>query len=240
MFAAAPAPASGLSPAEMQSLLTTPRLENKIFWPTLAAISVLLAVRNRLVLLDLLGLPTSSVSSHILRLLEQASCGLLNRNLVSLDFSQAMIIISIVLPAMLADRTADMMRGVFLCFAFALIVNVFVVLGQTPDNRLYWRDIGYPGYFTFKGILGECAAIAFLLSLHEMLYPGWRRVLGVIVIVIATWLMFVSQSKGSLGFAILAPLLAALTLFIARKMRFPRRPFYCPYQFATTYCLDYT
>ena len=45
---------------------------------------------------------------------------------------EVMIVTSIVLPAMLADRTADMMRGVFLCFAFASILNVFVVLGQTP------------------------------------------------------------------------------------------------------------
>jgi exopolysaccharide production protein ExoQ len=132
---------------------------------------------------------------------------------------QAMIVTSIVLPAMLADRTADMMRGVFLCFAFASILNVFVVLGQTPIIDYTGESIGYPGYFPFKGILGECAAIAFLLSLHEMLYPGQRRVLGAIVVVIATWLMFVSQSKGSLGMAIIAPLLAALTLFIARKMR---------------------
>ena len=39
----------------------------------------------------------------------------------SLDIlQQVMIVTSIVLPAMLAARTVDMMRGLFLCFAFAL------------------------------------------------------------------------------------------------------------------------
>ena len=79
--------------------------------------------------------------------------------------------------------------------------------------------IGYPGYFSFKGILGECAAITFLLSLHEMLYPGLRRVVGIIVAVIAISLIFPSYSKGSLGVAIIAPLLALLTLIVGRKMR---------------------
>ena len=49
---------------------------------------------------------------------------------------QVMIVTSIVLPAMLAARTADMMRGLFLCFAFASILNVFFVLGS-PQYRQY-------------------------------------------------------------------------------------------------------
>ena len=40
---------------------------------------------------------------------------------------QVMIITSVVLPAMLAGRTADMTRALFLCFSFALILNCFFV-----------------------------------------------------------------------------------------------------------------
>jgi hypothetical protein len=36
---------------------------------------------------------------------------------------QVMILTSIVLPGMLAVRTADLMRGLFLCFAFAAILK---------------------------------------------------------------------------------------------------------------------
>jgi len=197
MFAAAPALSSdprgrGLSPAEAMNLLTTPHPENKIFWPALAAISVLLAVRYR----SRLVWPPHII--WLLALLAFAGASVLwaVRPEVSLSrfVAQAMIVTSIVLPAMLADRTADMMRGVYLCFAFASVLNVFVVLGQTPIIDYSGQSIGYPGYFSFKGVLGEFAAIAFLLSLHEMLYPGHRRVLGAIVVVIATWLMLVSMS----------------------------------------------
>ena len=79
--------------------------------------------------------------------------------------------------------------------------------------------IGYPGYFTFKGMLGEFAAFAFLLSLYEMFHPGWRRVFGFIIVVTSIYLVIVSESKGSLGCAVLAAILATLVLFVGKKMR---------------------
>jgi O-antigen ligase len=209
-------PRTGVSLAEKLQSLMAPRLENKIFWPTLAAITLVLVVRNW---------SRITVPPHIKWLfayLALAGTSVLWAFNPDISFTrfvqQAMIVTSIVLPALLAIRTADMIRGVFLCFAFALILNVFFTLNQTPII-LEKESIGYPGYFTFKGLLGECAAIAFLLSLHEMLYPGWRRTLGIIVAGIAPYLMIVSQSKGSLGLALLAPSLAGLVLIITRVTR---------------------
>ena len=113
-----------------------------------------------------------------------------------------MIVISIVLPAMLAARTSDMMRGLFLCFAFAAILNVFFVLGNYADPRKVC-DLGLSRIFRGQELSGRFAAVAFLLSLHEVLYPGLRRVFGIIVVVIAISLLFLSNSKTSLGLAFL-------------------------------------
>src|SRR5262249_54068644 len=91
---------------------------------------------------------------------------------------QVMVLTSMVLPAMLAARTVDLMRAVFLCFAVSCILNVFFVLGGSPIIVEYGSvnvNIGYPGYFTGKNYLGECAAMALIMSVHEMLYPGFRR-----------------------------------------------------------------
>jgi O-antigen ligase len=202
--------------AKVQNLMT-PRPENKIVWPALAAIAVVLAIRNW----SRLTLPP-----HIKYLFAYlALAGVSVLWAVKPDFSstrfllQLTIVTSIVLPALLAGRTVDLMRGVFLCYAFATILNIFFVLNQTPIIYNGNEVIGYPGYFIFKGILGECAAIAFLLALYEILHPGHRRALGIIVIVIAIYLMIASQSKGSLGLALLAPLLAGLTLIIGKKTR---------------------
>ena len=92
------------------------------------------------------------------------------------------------------------------------------MLNQEPIY-LEGVNIGYPGYFSFKGLLGECAALTFLLALHEMLYTGRRRALALVIIAVATVLMIVSQSKGSLGMAILAPTVAGIALTIGRTMR---------------------
>jgi O-antigen ligase len=128
-----------------------------------------------------------------------------------------MVVTSIVLPAMLAARTADMMRGLFLCFASASILNVFFVLDNPPSMV---KELGgYPGYFAGKNYLGECEGIAFLLSLHEMFYPGLRRALGIIVVVIATVLLFLSDSKTALGLALIVPFLAGLTLITGKITR---------------------
>jgi exopolysaccharide production protein ExoQ len=211
-----PVTGAGASAAGRLQGMMAPRPENKTFWPALAAITLVLIIRNW----SRLTLPPHL--KWLFAYLALAGTSVLWA--FKPDFSSSrfvlemLIVTSIVLPAQLAAPTADMMRGVFLCFAFACVLNIVFVFNQSPiimENV----NLGYPGYFTFKGLLGECAAIAFLLSLHELLYSGWRRALGIVVICIATYLMVVSKSKGSLGLSILAPILAGLSLFIGKKMR---------------------
>jgi exopolysaccharide production protein ExoQ len=198
-----------------------PRPENRIFWPALAVISVVLAVRNG----SRLTLPPHIIC--LLAYLAFAGASVLWAFRPELSFTrflqQMMIVTSIVLPAMLAAREVDMMRGLFLCFAFASILNVFFVFGGSQVVVTYGSlgevSIGYPGYFPGKNYLGECATLAIFLSLHEMLYPGLRRMLGTIVVIIATFLLFLSGSKTALGLALIAPFLGGLTLIIRKKMR---------------------
>src|SRR4029077_16915371 len=103
----------------------------------------------------------------------------------------------------------------FFCFAFASILNCFFVLGGAPIIVQYGSksvNIGYPGYFLGKNYLGQCATVALLLSFHEILYPGLRRALAIIVMATAIFLVFASDSKTALGLGIVAPFLAGLTL----------------------------
>jgi exopolysaccharide production protein ExoQ len=207
-----------LSSPEPQTLAARP--ETRIFWPAMAAISVVLAVQNR----SRLTWPPNIIC--LLAYLTFAGASVLwafslERSFIRF-FQQVMIVTSIVLPAMLAARTADMMRGLFLCFVFALILNAFFVLGGSATIVRYGStlvNIGYEGYFEGKNYLGECAAIAFLLSFHEIFYQGWRRALGIVVFVVATLLLFLSDSKTALGLAFISPLLAGLTLIVRKKTR---------------------
>ena len=120
----------GCSPTDTACLLE-PRPENKIFWPLLAAISVILALRN----CSRLTFPP-----HIICLfayLAFAGASVLWAFKPELSFirfaQQVMIVTSVVLPALLASRTADLMRGLFLCFAIAAILNLIFVFEQAPN-----------------------------------------------------------------------------------------------------------
>jgi exopolysaccharide production protein ExoQ len=200
-----------------------PRPENRIFWPVMATISVVLAVQNR----SHLGKPTLPPNIIcLLTYLAFAGASVLWAFKPDISFTrfaqQAMVVTSIVLPAMLASRTIDLMRGVFICFAVASILNVFFVLNGSSIIVQYGSAkvaIGYPGYFSGKNYLGECAAITFLFSIHELLYPGRRRAFGIILIAITILLVVWSSSKTALGLAFVAPLLAGLTLFIGKATR---------------------
>ncbi len=201
-----------LSHAEHDKVLNRP--ENRIVWPALAAFSIILAVRNRS------RLRRISLPPHIVCLLAYlmfAGVSILWAFDPGISLTrfvqQVMIVTSIVLPGMLAARTTDMMRGLYLCFAFAAILNFFFVLGRPPSA------IGYQGYFLQKNLLGELAAIALILSFHEMVYPGLRRAAGIIVAAIAALLLVLSKSKTSLGLALFAPFVAGLTLITVRLIR---------------------
>jgi exopolysaccharide production protein ExoQ len=190
-----------------------PGLPNRIFWPAMAAVSVALAVRNWsrhrrlppniICLLAYLAFAGVSVSwafrpeASFVRFAQQT-----------------MVLSSIVLPAMLAARTADLMRGVFLCFAAGAILNVFFVLFDNPPSV-----DGYSGYVAGKNALGEFSAIALLMALHETLHPGLRRVFGIIIVVIATLLLLLSHSKTALGLALICPLLAGVILTVRKATR---------------------
>lgn len=208
----------------LQGLLES-RIENRIFWPALAAIAIIVAA-NRLARGGRLTVPPNILGLCAYFGFAGASVAwALKPEFAFVRFVQeAMVLTAIVLPALLSNPGADIMRGVFLCFAAGVILNVVLIPGGYATYALYGStlvDIGYQGYFSGKNLLGEFAAIAFLLSVHELLYPGYRRALGFVVAVAAVVLIFFSSSKTALGLALVAPVLAVLTLLSARAMRLP-------------------
>jgi O-antigen ligase len=211
--------ATVISPLEYVIFNISPydtRLDTRIFWPAIAGVSIVLARQNHA------RLPRPLPPHIICLLLYLAFAGTsvlwaFNPKDSFVRFTQqAMIVTSIVLPAMLAAPTADILRGLFLwCFAPAAILNVPFVFENSPSIVAALK--GYPGYFMGKNYLGEFSAIPFLLALHEMLYPGRRRVFGIVVAGVAAWLLFWANSKTAFGLALLVPLVAGLTL-LAKKI----------------------
>jgi O-antigen ligase len=128
---------------------------------------------------------------------------------------EVMILITIILPALLASRKMDLIRILFLCVILGEILNMFLVL-TIPGAKL---NIGYQGYLQGKNALGQFSAIACLLALYEAIQPGLRRALGLFGLIIAFLLLVLSNSKTALGLTLFVPLLAMLTLAVAKRMR---------------------
>ena len=199
--------------------ITADRVENKIFWPPVTAIALgCLGSRNR----SRLTWPPHIVWLAAYLALAGASIVWAFKPAISFSrfVTETMVIISIIVPAMVGSRRADMMRGLFFCFVFGAILNAALILGgYSIESATNVGKIGYPGYFPFKGILGEFAAFGLLLSLYEILHPGWRRASGLIMVVISTYLVLVSESKGAFGCAVLGLIAATLVLFVYKKTR---------------------
>ncbi len=120
---------------------------------------------------------------------------------------QVMIVTSVVLPALLVTRATDLMRGLFLCFAIAALLNLFFVFDEAPD-RLQVRDLGLSRILLGQELSRTICGVALLLSLYEALNRGPRRVFGIVVAMISVALLILSNSKTSMGLALLAPILA--------------------------------
>jgi O-antigen ligase len=200
--------------------ITASHVENQIFWPAVTAIALAcLASRNR----SRLTWPPHIIWLAAYLVLAGASTlWAFNPGISFIRFAtEIMLLITIILPSMLVVRTADMMRGVFFCFALGSILNaVWIFGGYSKELMAGSGDAGYPGYLSDKNTLGQFAAFAIILSLYEVFFhPGWRRALGLIITVTGAYLIFAAHSKAALGCVVLAAILAKLQLFIGKKMR---------------------
>src|SRR5262249_17072886 len=128
--------------------MMAPRLDNRIFWPAMAALSIFLALRNRARLSALRWSPHIIILGAYLVLAGASVLWSFKPQSSFIRFlQQAMVVTSIILPALLANRSVDLMRALFLCFAGASILNVFYVIGGDPIIVLYGDalvNIGYP------------------------------------------------------------------------------------------------
>ena len=191
---------------------------NRIFWPAMVTFSLALALQNHSRLSKL------KVPPHIVCLLLYAgfagasSLWAFKPATSFIRFTQqAMVITSIVLPAMLAGRKVDLMRGLTLCFSVAVFLNVLFLFANSQASI---RALGgYQGYFLGKNYLGELAAPALLLALHETTSGQGRRGAGIIVAAMAIVLLIMSSSKTAFALAFLSPILASAALIIRKYGR---------------------
>ena len=191
------------------------RIENIVAWPVAAALALILVVQNwaRVDYRFFRSLPIVSLIAYLL--FAAASIGwAFSPNLASSRLAvQVLVVIVVALPYAVHTTTKYTIPGVHLCYAIALAISAVYVLTIPPS------PVGHPGYFTHKQELGLLAAVGIILSSYELLQRGWRRVVALIAIGLGFWLVFASESKSSLAYALFAVVCSWLLLLICKKTR---------------------
>ncbi len=191
------------------------RVENILFWPLAAALTLTLVFRNwaRINSRFFFSLPIMSLIGYLAFAAASVTWA------YSPDFAFSRLVVQvlacIVVAAPFVPRIGGqyLIPGVNICYAIAFAVSAVYVLATPPS------PIGHPGYFTHKQELGLLAATGIILASHELLQRGWRRLLGAIVILAGVWLVVESQSKSALAYSFVSLAASWLMLLLCKKAR---------------------
>jgi exopolysaccharide production protein ExoQ len=191
------------------------RVENILFWPVMAVLTLALVFKNwaRIDRRFFLSLPIMSLIAYFVFAALSVTWAYSPDYAFSRLVVEVLALIVVVVPFALPIPTKSTIPRLHLCYAMAFAVSAVYVLTTPPS------PIGHPGYFTHKQELGLLGAVGIILSSHELLHRGWRRLVGLIVMGLGFWLVFQSESKSTLALALVALPCSALILLLCKKTR---------------------
>jgi exopolysaccharide production protein ExoQ len=191
------------------------RGENVLFWPVVAGLTLTLVLQNwrRIDYRFSRSLPIMSLIAYLVFAAASVTWAYSPEFAFSRLVVQVLAFIVVVVPYALPIRAKYTIPSVHFCYAITLAINAVYVL-TTPSS-----PIGHPGYFTHKQGLGLLAAVGIILSSHELLHRGWRRLVALTAIGLGFWLIFESQSKSALAFALVAITCSGPILLLCKKTR---------------------
>ncbi|RUP10152.1 O-antigen ligase family protein [Hyphomicrobium sp.] len=216
-----PASRASAEPSASSIGTTTADWQNRAFLFALLAITLLLALANwsRLNFARLRSPPIMSLAAFLLFAGASVTWAYSREISFNRYCLELMVLTPIILPFAMGSPARDTVRSLYWCYALAILINVIVVLNQKPMMTPEGTIFGYFGYFGFKQYLGQCASAAILLSFYEVLFSGWRRYLAILIAIASVFLVFASESKGSLVFMLVAPCIAGVAILISGKLR---------------------
>jgi O-antigen ligase len=191
------------------------RWENILFWPVAVVLVLTLVFRNRARIDHRFfhSLPIMSLIAYLVFAAASVTWAYSPDLAFSRLVVQVLVVIVVAVPYALPIGTKYTVPSVHLCYAIGLAISAVYVLTTPPS------PIGHPGYFTHKQELGLLAAGGIILSTHELLHRGWRRLVALIGMGLGYWLVFESESKSALAYALLAMVCSWLTLLLCKKTR---------------------
>ncbi|WP_346915624.1 O-antigen ligase family protein [uncultured Roseibium sp.] len=127
---------------------------------------------------------------------------------------QAIVIFCMLIPVILADDRNFIVGRVLLFAVFTVAINAVAVVVIPPT------PIGYAGIYSQKNALGAIMALAWIFCLYGIASQhGWKRLGLLATAALAMVLLVLSQSKTSLGLAILIPAAAYFIVDLSYRLR---------------------
>jgi exopolysaccharide production protein ExoQ len=191
------------------------RLVNVLIWPIVALMTLIFLFKNW-ALVDrrfFRSLPVRSLFAYLVFAAASVTWAYSPDSAFSRLVVQVLAVIIIVVPFALPISVKSTIPGIHLCYAVAFAVSALYVLNTPPS------PVGHPGYFTHKQELGLLAAVGITVASHELLFPGWRRFVALFTVSLGFWLIFESESKSALAFALVALVGSWLTLQVCKRTR---------------------
>jgi exopolysaccharide production protein ExoQ len=191
------------------------RVENILFWPVAAVLILTLVFQNwaRIDYRFFRSLPIMSLIAYLVFAAASVTWAYSPDFALSRLVVQVLALIVVVVPYALPIRAKYTIPSVHLCYAIALAINAVYVLTTPPS------PIGHAGYFSHKQGLGLLGAVGIIVSSHELLHRGWRRLVALIAIVLGFWLVFESESKSALALALIAIICSGPILLLCKQTR---------------------
>jgi exopolysaccharide production protein ExoQ len=191
------------------------RVENILFWPILAllTLTVIFRYRAQIDFRFFWSVPIMCLIAYLAFAAASVTWAYSPQLAFSRLVVQMLVVIVVAVPYALPIRTSYTIAGVHLVYAVAFVVSAVYVLTTPPS------PIGHPGYFPHKQELGLLGAAGIILSSHELLHRGWRRLVALIALGLGFWLVFESQSKSALAFALVALFCSWPILLLSKKTR---------------------
>lgn len=182
-----------------------PSLLNRIFFPLMAALSALMYIleRGRAPHVNLLA------AAPLLAFV--AYCGL--SSVWALDPGMAvskfivfgLVVVAIVPSVAIVESAERYLRPMFWIAVATLLINFAFVL-LTPAT-----PIGHAGIYSHKNSLGGAAAFCTIFLIYGLSRPErFYRLLSIVLVPIAIYVLWRSQAKTALGLAVIVPTIGAL------------------------------
>ena len=202
-------PDAGLDPT-LNEVASSSNLTNQVFWAALFAVSLLSAFMRRTPTLGyaILLWPLALYLVWAAATLPWAADHDIALRRLILQFC---IVGAILLPVAMIDEPIVVHRVLIWVALVTVLVNVaaIAVIKPTP--------LGYAGIYSQKNVLGEAAALAFIVFVTGVDLPGnANRCIAWLGMPLALLLLVLSRSKTSLILCFLAPAMALAVTLVSR------------------------